>query len=318
LAEQHVILATRLGDRSRLADANGNLGIALWQLGHLTTGRVYLERSAGEAEYQWQNAAGIAPEQHLGAGVRRHLALVLWHLGYPEQALRKMEEALALVEAVSHPNSQVVALVWSTWLYQICREPRLAQVQAERTMVHSQQHGFRYWYFRSLIFYGWALAQQGDVAEGIGHIQSGMEQQHDVEGWLHQPAYLALQAECYGLAGQPEQGLPLLEEGLKRAAATGECIKEAELHRLQGELQQMCGADVQQIESCFQRALAVARQQQAKSLELRAAMSLSRLWQQQGKQAQAHELLSAIYAWFSEGFDTRDLQQAKALLASLA
>jgi predicted ATPase len=110
----------------------------------------------------------------------------------------------------------------------------------------------------------------------------------------------------------------LLEEGLNRVAATGERFTEAELHRLQGELLQMSGAEAHQVEACFQQSLVVARQQEAKSFELRAAMGLSRLWQQQGKQAQAYELLAGTYAWFTEGFGTPDLQDANALLAALA
>jgi predicted ATPase len=200
----------------------------------------------------------------------------------------------------------------------LCRQPRLAQVQVERVTALSQQLGFRNWHFRALIHNGWALAQQGEVAAGIAQMHVGLEQQRAIEGQLHLPAYLARLAECYGRAGQPEQGLPLLTEGLNCVAVTGERVTEAELHRIRGELLQMCGADAHQVEACFQQALAVARRQEAKSLELRAAISLSRLWQQQGKQTQAFDLLAGIYAWFSEGFDTADLQEAKALLDALA
>jgi DNA-binding SARP family transcriptional activator/predicted ATPase len=316
LADQEITLAQRLGDRSRLAEAYGDIGIALLHLGQLTAGRAYLERGLGDADYQWQNATGLVPVQHTGSTTRRHLVLALWLLGYPEQALRQIEETLALVEALAHPYSLAAALVWSAWLHQMRREPRLAQVQAERAIAHAQQQGFRN--TESLVILGWALAQQGQVTAGIAQIRQGLERRRAMEAWLHQPAFLALLAECYGLAGQPEQGLSVLEEGLSRVAATGERWTEAELHRLQGELLQMSGADAEQVEGCFQQALVVARQQEAKSLELRAAISLGRLWQQQGKRTQAHDLLAGVYAWFSEGFDTPDLQDANALLAALA
>jgi predicted ATPase len=136
---------------------------------------------------------------------------------------------------------------------------------------------------------------------------------------LSRPYFLALLAEAYGSAGQSEERLTTLTEALACVDATGEHFYEAELHRLKGELLlQHIGPDVFQAEACFRQALAVARYQQAKSLELRAAMSLIRLWQQQGRRAEAHQLLAEIYHWYTEGFDTADLQEAKVLLAELA
>ncbi len=159
---------------------------------------------------------------------------------------------------------------------------------------------------------------QGQWEEGIAQIQQGLVAQHATGAEIARPSFLALLAEAHAAAGQAEAGLGVLAEALALVDHTGERHWEAEVHGLKGELLlQQAVPDAPQAEACFQQALAVARRQQAKSWELRAAMSLSRLWQQQGKRAEARELLAPIYGWFTEGFDTADLQEAKALLEEL-
>jgi predicted ATPase len=166
---------------------------------------------------------------------------------------------------------------------------------------------------------GWALAEQGQGAEGIAQIRQGLAAWQAMGEALYQPRFRALLAEIYGNVGQPETGLTVLAEVLADVHNTGLCYCEAELYRLKGELllQQATGSG-DEAEICFRQALDIARRQQAKSLELRAATSLARLWQQQGKRAEARELLAPIYGWFTEGFDTADLQKAQALLKALA
>src|SRR5262249_48066054 len=168
------------------------------------------------------------------------------------------------------------------------------------------------------ILRGWALAMQGEAAAGVAHIRQGLAARQDVEHKLARSYYLALLAEASGQAGQPGAGLSAVAEAFALVEVTEERWWEAELYRLQGELLlQRSLADADQAEACFQQALDVARHQQAKSLELRAAMSLARLWQEQGRRAEAQALLAPIYSWFTEGFDTADLQEAKALLEGL-
>ena len=165
---------------------------------------------------------------------------------------------------------------------------------------------------------GWALAMQGEAAAGVAHLRQGLASP-DVGPEHLRPHWLALLAEAYGRAGQPQAGLQVLAEAVTLMATTEMWWSEAEMSRLQGELRlQLASPDVPQAEACFQQALDVARRQQAKSLELRAALSLSRLWQQQGKREAARELLAPIYGWFTEGFDTIDLREAQVLLAELA
>jgi predicted ATPase len=158
---------------------------------------------------------------------------------------------------------------------------------------------------------------QGEAAAGVAHLRQGLASP-DIGPTLLRPHWLALLAEAYGRAGQPQTGLQVLAEAVTLMATTEMRWSEAEMSRLQGELRlQLASPEVPQAEACFQQALEVARRQQAKSLELRAALSLSRLWQQQGKRAAARELLAPIYGWFTEGFDTIDLREAQVLLAEL-
>ena len=165
---------------------------------------------------------------------------------------------------------------------------------------------------------GWAQVAQGQHEEGLAQMHDGLATLRATGAALRLPYYLALLAEACGRTGQASAGLTLLAEALAQAHTTGESWTAAELHRLKGELLLLVSADNHtEAERWFHQALAIARRQQAKALELRAAMSLSRLWQQQGKRAEARELLASIYGWFTEGFDTADLQEAKALLDKL-
>jgi len=165
---------------------------------------------------------------------------------------------------------------------------------------------------------GWAQVMQGQDTEGLAQMRKGLAALRATGAALRLPYYLALLAEACGQTGQATEGLTLLAEALAQAHKAEEAWTEPELHRLKGKLLLSLSADNHaEAEGCFLKALAVARRQQAKSLELRTATSLSRLWQQQGKRAEAHQLLVEIYGWFTEGFDTPDLQVAKALLEEL-
>ena len=166
---------------------------------------------------------------------------------------------------------------------------------------------------------GWALAMQGQGAEGLTQLRQGLDAYRATGAEFQRPHFLSMLAEVHRSLGQPEAGLTALSEALALVETTGERYYEAELHRLKGELLlQQAAPEVSHAETCFQQALDIARRQQAKSLELRAAMSLGRLWQQQGKRQEAQALLAGVYHWFTEGFDTADLQEAKALLHAVS
>jgi predicted ATPase len=169
-----------------------------------------------------------------------------------------------------------------------------------------------------MIYQSWASAQQGQVDVGMAQMHQSIAGDEAMGAYLQQPSILALLAELYGQVGQPEEGLRLLDKALDQVEARGERWSEAEIYRLRGELLRIQGADTSEVESHFLQALAITQQQEAKSLELRAAMSLSRLWQAQGRSQEAHALLAGIYRWFTEGFSTPDLVEARILLEELS
>ena len=245
-------------------------------------------------------------------------AWTLWLLGYPEQARQWNQEALTLAQALSHRYSLALALHFAAVLHQSCREVQAVQARVEALMVLSGEQGFLLWMATGTVLRGWVLAQQGHGAEGIAQMSQGEAAYQATGAQIWRPYYLALLAEAYGKVRQTTQGLMVLGEAMAFVHKSADRYYEAELYRLKGVLLlQQAVPDAPQAEACFQQALAVARRQQTRSWELRAAMSLSRLWQQQGKRAAAYELLAPIYGWFTEGFDTKDLQEAKALLTEL-
>jgi len=280
-------------------------------------------------EYMEQGIAFYDPRQHrhyailfgMDPGVlfRTYISHVLWHLGYPGQALSMSHEALTLAQELSHPFSIATALDYAAMLHQFRHEEHPAREWAEAAIALCTEQGFAYYLGWATIIRGWALTAQGQGEEGLGQMRQGLAALRATGGEIRLPYYLALLAEAHGKAGQAEAGLTLLAEALAQSYNTGEHWWEAELYRLQGELLLALPADKPAgAETCFHQALDIARRQQAKALELRAAMSLSRLWQHQGKQAEARALLVPVYGWFTEGFDTADLQEAKALLDALA
>jgi len=248
-----------------------------------------------------------------------HVAVPLWLLGYPDQALQRSHEALTLAQELVHPFSLTTALNWGAELHQLRREWPRTREQAEALVALAREQGFAERLATSLIMHGWALAEQGHTAEAIAQMRQGICAARDAGREVKRPYSLALLAEACGKAGEAEEGLRLLAEALEIVQATEERYYEAELHRLQGELLLARGPEHQmEAESCFHHALDIARRQSAKSLELRAAVSLSRLWQRQGNRDAPRQLLGELYSWFTEGFDTLDLQEAQALLGELS
>jgi predicted ATPase len=209
-------------------------------------------------------------------------------------------------------------------LHQFLHEARAVQQQAEALIVLSHEQGVTFFLAMGTILHGWALAEQGQGEQGIARIRQGLVTYRATGAGLFRPYLLALSAEAYGKAGQAEDGLAALAEALTGVDNSGERFYEAELYRLKGvlTLNQSSAPGLEssvqkEAEACFLKAVEVARKQQAKSLELRAVTSMSRLWQRQGKKTEAHAMLAEIYHWFTEGLDTKDLQEAKALLEEL-
>ena len=245
-------------------------------------------------------------------------AMVLWVLGYADQAQHWRQAELARAQQGEHTPSLVSAHLFAALLAQHRRDVAATRAAAEATITLATTHGVAHRVAQGQILQGGALAMQGDAATGVAQITQGWEAVQHLGQQLYHPYQLALLAEAYGQAGHPEAGLTCLAEAVARVEATEERWWAAEVSRLQGALLfQRPVPEVGQAEACFRQALDVARRQQARMLELRAALSLAQLWQGQGQRAAAQQLLAEIYRWFTEGFDTVDLQEAKALLEEL-
>jgi class 3 adenylate cyclase/predicted ATPase len=319
LAEELMSLARNVQDPALLLQAHRALGAALFYHGEVGPSQAHLEQAV--ALYDSQQHRSLAFLYGIVSSVYclTFVAYALWLLGYPEQALKKREEALTLAQNLSHPYSLAFALSHCALLHQYRREVQAAQEQAEAAIVVCTEHGFPYWLAMGTILRGWAMAEQDQEEEGIAQMRQGLAAYRATGAELRRPYYISLLAEAYGKEGQAEEGLNTLAEALNTVNKTGERWYEAELFRLKGEL--LLKSEIQglsETEACFRQAIDIARRQSAKSLELRAVMRLSRLWQQQGKKEEARQKLAEIYGWFTEGFNTADLKEAKILLEELA
>ncbi len=254
---------------------------------------------------------------------RSYMAWALWLLGFSDKARQHTDWAVAEAERLEHPFSIALALSFSQWFHQFCGDVDRTREVAERSLDLSREQHFAFWIGWCQVMRGWCVAQQNDPAAGIAEIREGYNNWQSTGSRLGNHYFLALLAEACLSGGSIDAGLQALVEGQAFADETGEGYWLPELPRLRGELLLRRDgfqnkATVAEAEACFQSALAIARKQHAKSLELRAAMNLARLWQQFGRISEARELLAPIYAWFTEGFDTRDLMSAKELLTTLS
>jgi adenylate cyclase len=241
------------------------------------------------------------------------MIIILWLQGYPEQAIKKKQEMLSLANELSHSYSLAHAWFFSVWLNILCRNFPLAQKETE-ILTEVSKDIISYFPFAKFMR-SWVLAIQGNEKIDNSYMHQLIDTVEVSGVKVFMPFYFALIAETSKNFENQEEGLQALKKAKYRIDKTEERYWEAEIHRLKGELllSQLAG-NQGEVESCFQKAIKISRLQQAKSFELRAAISLSRLWQNQGKTEKARDLLSEIYGWFTEGFDTADLKDAKALL----
>jgi predicted ATPase len=327
LMERLLTLAQSAFNPTLLMHAHLGLAGILYCLGAFAAVREQVEQGLALYDPQTHHPYVSDAVQDPEAVGRCVAAGALWHLGYPEQARQHLEAALTRAQELAHPFTLAQVLYYATTLSLVRREVQVAGEQAEVLITLATAQGFPFQLAGGLLCRGLVLTEQGRQEEGMWQIRQGLAAHRTTGAEAGQPYALAFLARAYGQDGQATKGHQLLEEALALVNRTGERCYEAELYRLRGELllqgdtsprAQSTEQPLLEVEESFRQALAVARRQQAKALELRAAVSLSRLWQQQGKQAEARALLAPIYGWFTEGFDTADLQEAKALLEALA
>jgi predicted ATPase len=316
LAEHLLTLAQQQQQVCSLMQAHFALGETLLCLGQPVAAQPHLVHSirlsSSHEAHAWAEAVGMRVSGLVYA------AWTLWHLGYAEQAGHHTQEALRLVRELSHPFTLAFVQAQALMLLQFRRDWRAAQAEAEALITLAVEHDFPFWLAYGTLQRGCALAAQEHTEAGIAQLHQGLSAWQSLGTKAGMTYWLTALAAAYGHVGQTDEARRLLREAREWMDKTGEGYWAAEVHRLTGTvLLQHAVLDEAQAAGCFQQALDVARHQQAKSLELRAAMSLARLWQSQSKRTEAYELLAPVYGWFTEGFDTADLQEAKALLETL-
>jgi predicted ATPase/class 3 adenylate cyclase len=318
LSEQLLTLARDQQDTSFLLAAHQALGATLYIIGEYTRARMHLEQGIALEDTEPQRALairyGVSPTVYcLGMATRP-----LWVLGYPDQALQRGHEASTLAHELAHPPSTAFTLYHVANFHMYVHQVDRVREQAHALITLAAEHELPHWKSVGMFLQGWALVAQEQCEEGLVHMRQGMTDVLTMGAEVYRLTFLLSLAESHSTGGQVAEGLQTLAEARTVLEATGQRYYEAELYRLMGALRlQQAAQDAPQAEACFQQALAIARRQEAKSLELRAATSLARLWQSQGKRQEAHDLLALVYGWFTEGFDTADLLEAKALLHEL-
>ena len=317
LGEQLLQLAQSLNDPVAFVEGRLSLGLLLWPLGELRESRTHLEE--GIARHDPQQHRAIAHHgRDPGILGRYMVAMVLWALGYSSQAMQQSHDAITLAQELSHAYSLARALNAAILLRQLLREQSGVQEQVEALIALATEQGFALPLAEGTIQHGYALVDQGQGEIGIAQMREGIAMLQSMGSEGHRLPYLVLLAESHRQMGQAEEGLAVLAEGFEVVEKTGGRNYEAELYRLQGEfLLRQDAPDAPYAVSCFQKALDIARPQHAKTLELRAATSLARLWRSQGKRQEAYDLMAPVYDWFTEGFDTVDLMDARSLLDEL-
>jgi class 3 adenylate cyclase/predicted ATPase len=319
LATQLVTLADEQ-EETRRALARRALGATLFFLGRFADAATAVNEGIAfdDAVAAWEDPAHLLLyTERAGVACRLYSAWALWYLGFPDGALQKVEAGLALAQRLAHASGLAFALIWAADVHIVRREFDVAHGRAEAAVEIARKHRMSAWFGHATVCRGVALVGLGQQAEGIAQIQTGLAAWHETGARALDTQWLGFLAEAHLQAGKFDDALSTLDRATETAAATGECHYQAELHRLRGVVLAETGESAEAA-SWFQRAIDTARGQEAKSLELRAATSLARLWRDQGKRAQARDLLAPVYGWFTEGLDTADLRDAKALLDELA
>jgi predicted ATPase len=312
-------LAEKQGDKVPLMLGHRTMGVCLLLTGNMTEGRVHLDRVIAlydPVEHR-PLATRLGVDPCVGALCYRSLGL--WALGYPDAALAGTEQALSEAREIGHAGTLMQTMSVACLTQLISGNYAMAKAQSDRMIVLAEERGSIFWKAVGMLRRGWLLVLTGKTSDAVSMFTSVIPAYRSTGATIFSPAYLSHLARCCGELGQFDDAWSYVGEAMTVVEATKETWYEADVHRTAGEIALMSPErDAAKAEGHFERALAVARAQQAKSFELRAAMSMARLWRDQRKRQQAHDLLAPVYGWFTEGFDTLDLKQAKALLDELA
>jgi class 3 adenylate cyclase/predicted ATPase len=315
LGEQLLALAQSLNDPALLVAAYSALGDTLLWLGQFTASRNHCERGIALYDPRWQKTHVVSHGYALDVTCRCFGALALWYLGYPDRALTRSREAIGRARELAHPFTLAAALLLSDWLGMMRRDRQPISDESEAIALMTEQ-GFAFALAFQTVLRGSKLVDEGQAEEGITAIRWGIDASEATGATQLLPFFHGLLAKAYGKTGRADEGLELLDQALAQMHKTNERFCEAELHRFRGELLQIQDR-AYDADACFRTAIEIARGQSSRSLELRATSSLARLLTKHGKRDEARTMLAEIYGWFTEGLDTADLKDAKALLDEL-
>jgi len=317
--DQIFALARSSGDPEAMMLADWGPGYLLVHMGEFLSARSHLEKALEAYEPQKHQRLITVFTLDMGVSCLSWLSWVLFFLGYPDQALQRSGEAIALARQISHPFSFAVALAVATTLHVYALDVEGTRELAEEAIEICRQKGFTFWFGVASAFRGLALAWRGEYHGGISLMREGERVWRASGAVIGLPEYLIVLAEVLGYAGHVEKGLGALEEAFEMLNKSGETMYLAELHRIKGDLLlKHLNENQAEAEACYREAIEIARMQEAKTLELRATTSLSSLLSKQGRRDEARKILVEIYRWFTEGFQTQDYKSASSLLKELS
>jgi class 3 adenylate cyclase/predicted ATPase len=320
LGGQLLRLAERVQDTGQLLEAHNAVGGALFWMGDFASAQEHFEQVLRLYDPQKHRAHVSRYGNDPAVVGHSYTAWTLWYLGFTDRSLSHLDRMFAVAREVATPFTMASALAYATALHYFRREPRETRERAEQTIAISNEHGFPFWLAMTTSLRGWALGEQGESAEAIALLRQGMAISQAVRSELARPHYLTMLAQALARAGQWSDAHALLEEARATVARYDDRTHDAaDVYHMTGELLLSRGDEpAAEAARYFERTIDIARRQGARSWELRATLSLARLWQREGKRADARERLAAIYGWFTEGFDSSDMRAARATLEELA
>ena len=292
---------------------------ALALTGDLVDGKEHYDRALAIYDPAEHGPLTTRSGRDVGVTLLSFRSMCVWQLGYPAASRNDAERAVKNARETGQATTLMYVLFSAVVNHIRCGNSTTAHAQVDELIALADEKGALYWKALGTATRGWLFTETGKASDAIRAITSGITSLRSTGAILYEPRHLWYLAMAYAELGQPDDARRCIDDAIDKVERSKEKWCEAEVHRIAGEIALKSPApDAAKAEAYFERALAVARQQQAKSWELRAAMSMARLWRDQGKQQQARELLAPVYGWFAEGFDTRDLKEAKALLVELA
>ncbi|SHN78093.1 AAA family ATPase [Bradyrhizobium erythrophlei] len=318
LAAQFLALAEKQRTTVPLMVGNRMMGTSLLLTGDIPEGRAHLDRAFALYDPVQHRPLATRLGQDVRVSILSYRSFALWSLGYPAAALADADHALKDAREIGHAASLMFALAVTSWTLIQCANYATANIQLDEVIGLAGEKGALYWKAQGMLEQGWLSALTGKASDAVHKITSGLTEWRSTGSTLLMPFNLSCLARAYAELGKFDDAWRCIGEAMTTAETTQEGLWQAEIHRMAGEIALLAPEpDAAKAEAYFERALEVARGQQAKSWELRAAMRMARLWRYQGKRDEARDLLTPIYGWFTEGFDTLDLKEAKALLGEL-